>query len=184
MPNSSSNWRKLSPPTSGPIFEHGFQKQKRRRKTCKSRIFGAFWSECRDLNPRPLGPEPSAIPSFATPRCMRKDADTCQRPFMTCHIRETADRQSKKRSEEFNVRIILLITGIVKRITRRGPRCFFLSSRENRMRAPGRGSSPVPVPRCRCFISCSPRTPRRLTERALRRLHNGDKCIEKIHTVL
>ena len=26
------------------------------------------WSEWRDLNPRPLGPEPSAIPSFATPR--------------------------------------------------------------------------------------------------------------------
>lgn len=26
------------------------------------------WSECRDLNPRPLGPEPSAIPNFATPR--------------------------------------------------------------------------------------------------------------------
>ena len=27
-----------------------------------------FWSECRDSNPRPLGPEPSAIPNFATPR--------------------------------------------------------------------------------------------------------------------
>ena len=26
-----------------------------------------FWSEWRDLNPRPLGPEPSAIPNFATP---------------------------------------------------------------------------------------------------------------------
>ena len=26
------------------------------------------WSECRDSNPRPLGPEPSAIPNFATPR--------------------------------------------------------------------------------------------------------------------
>ncbi len=26
------------------------------------------WSECRDLNPGPLGPEPSAIPNFATPR--------------------------------------------------------------------------------------------------------------------
>ena len=26
------------------------------------------WSEWRDLNPRPLGPEPSAIPNFATPR--------------------------------------------------------------------------------------------------------------------
>ena len=27
-----------------------------------------LWSEWRDLNPRPLGPEPSAIPNFATPR--------------------------------------------------------------------------------------------------------------------
>ena len=26
------------------------------------------WSECRESNPRPLGPEPSAIPNFATPR--------------------------------------------------------------------------------------------------------------------
>ena len=26
------------------------------------------WSECRDSNSRPLGPEPSAIPNFATPR--------------------------------------------------------------------------------------------------------------------
>ena len=26
------------------------------------------WSEWRDSNPRPLGPEPSAIPNFATPR--------------------------------------------------------------------------------------------------------------------
>ena len=30
--------------------------------------FQRIWSECRDLNPRPLGPEPSAIPNFATPR--------------------------------------------------------------------------------------------------------------------
>ncbi len=33
---------------------------------CGYRLF--LWSECRDLNPGPLGPEPSAIPSFATPR--------------------------------------------------------------------------------------------------------------------
>ena len=29
---------------------------------------GFPWSECRDSNSRPLGPEPSAIPNFATPR--------------------------------------------------------------------------------------------------------------------
>ena len=28
-----------------------------------------IWSKCRDSNPRSLGPEPSAIPNFATPRC-------------------------------------------------------------------------------------------------------------------
>ena len=27
-----------------------------------------LWSERLDLNQRPLGPEPSAIPNFATPR--------------------------------------------------------------------------------------------------------------------
>ena len=27
-----------------------------------------FWSRRRDLNPRPLGPEPSALPNCATPR--------------------------------------------------------------------------------------------------------------------
>ena len=30
--------------------------------------FPPFWSKCRDSNPRSLGPEPSAIPNFATPR--------------------------------------------------------------------------------------------------------------------
>ena len=30
--------------------------------------YSFLWSECRDSNPRPLGPEPSAIPNFATPR--------------------------------------------------------------------------------------------------------------------
>ena len=34
----------------------------------KSKDFIRIWSECRDSNPRPLGPEPSAIPNFATPR--------------------------------------------------------------------------------------------------------------------
>ena len=34
----------------------------------KSKDFSRIWSECRDSNPRPLGPEPSAIPNFATPR--------------------------------------------------------------------------------------------------------------------
>ena len=32
-------------------------------------LSAATWSEWRDLNPRSLGPEPSAIPSFATPGC-------------------------------------------------------------------------------------------------------------------
>ena len=31
-------------------------------------VTGFFWSEYRDSNPRPLGPEPSAIPNFAIPR--------------------------------------------------------------------------------------------------------------------
>ena len=44
----------------------------------------SFWSECRDSNPRPLGPEPSAIPSFATPRLpsnYRGKQGLCQEEF-------------------------------------------------------------------------------------------------------
>ena len=43
-----------------------------------------IWSECRDLNPRPLGPEPSAIPNFATPRKLgyySADFGICQGVF-------------------------------------------------------------------------------------------------------
>ena len=29
---------------------------------------GIFWSKWRDLNPRPFGPEPNALPNCATPR--------------------------------------------------------------------------------------------------------------------
>ena len=39
-----------------------------RKIRLKSEDFSRIWSECRDSNPRPLGPEPSAIPNFATPR--------------------------------------------------------------------------------------------------------------------
>ena len=48
-------------------------------------IVSASWSEWRDLNPRPLGPEPSAIPSFATPgrkNVHRIEAD--QGPLCSC----------------------------------------------------------------------------------------------------
>ena len=38
------------------------------KKTEPAKADSVFWSECRDSNPRPLGPEPSAIPNFATPR--------------------------------------------------------------------------------------------------------------------
>src|SRR5437764_5351322 len=32
-------------------------------------VFGTWiWSGRRDLNPRPLGPQPSALPGYATPR--------------------------------------------------------------------------------------------------------------------
>ena len=39
-------------------------KQKHRRE----KSLRCFWSRRRDLNPRPLGPEPSALPNCATPR--------------------------------------------------------------------------------------------------------------------
>ena len=40
---------------------------KKGRKPVKSTDFRPFWSEWRDLNPRPLGPEPSALPSALHP---------------------------------------------------------------------------------------------------------------------
>ena len=53
----------LPPPCSNPATQIRYQKEKDVFWTSFS-----FWSEWRDSNPRPLGPEPSAIPNFATPR--------------------------------------------------------------------------------------------------------------------
>ena len=54
----------LPPPCSNPATQIRYQKRKRTQKS----VHFLFWSEWRDSNPRPLGPEPSAIPNFATPR--------------------------------------------------------------------------------------------------------------------
>ena len=56
--------RTFSPPSS-PVAYH-LQSKKRRRLFSQPSSF--FWSRRRDLNPRPLGPEPSALPNCATPR--------------------------------------------------------------------------------------------------------------------
>ena len=57
---------------SKPFCSEGFLVLQKSPRLCisKPRRFSQKWSECRDLNPGPLGPEPSAIPSFATPRFM------------------------------------------------------------------------------------------------------------------
>ena len=63
-----------------------------RKIRLKSKDFSRIWSECRDSNPRPLGPEPSAIPNFATPRQLeyyRGFAAVCQglcMKFSRAHI--------------------------------------------------------------------------------------------------
>ena len=41
---------------------------KKIRQTKNSALSGFIWSRRRDSNPRPLGPEPSALPNCATPR--------------------------------------------------------------------------------------------------------------------
>ena len=38
------------------------------KKPASTKVNAGLWSEYRDSNPRPLGPEPSAIPNFAIPR--------------------------------------------------------------------------------------------------------------------
>ena len=72
---------RLFPVCSGAVVKRGNGRKRESKKTTfkakfqlkikknpsKSNDFDGFWSEWRDLNPRPLGPEPSAIPSFATP---------------------------------------------------------------------------------------------------------------------
>ena len=40
------------------------------KKKPKQFAFGFFWSEWRDLNPRPLPPQGSALPNCATPRLL------------------------------------------------------------------------------------------------------------------
>ena len=57
----------------------GFRRKKKTAETVMYQRFQRFclWSEWRDLNPWPLGPEPSAIPNFATPRC----------DFQLCHYK-------------------------------------------------------------------------------------------------
>ena len=45
-----------------------YPKKAKVRTVTSSKITVLTWSEYRDSNPRPLGPEPSAIPSFAIPR--------------------------------------------------------------------------------------------------------------------
>ena len=52
----------LAPPPSNPVESSVNKKSK-----ILHRILD-FWSRRRDLNPRPLGPEPSALPNCATPR--------------------------------------------------------------------------------------------------------------------
>ena len=49
-----------------PDFESGAVCQFRHSRICSQ--FKYNWSRCRDLNPGPLGPEPSALPNCATPR--------------------------------------------------------------------------------------------------------------------
>ena len=48
--------------------------------TLQKRLF--LWSEYRDSNPRPLGPEPSAIPNFAIPRLRKYYIDY----FVVCQV--------------------------------------------------------------------------------------------------
>ena len=63
------------PSGAGPVWkgEQGsgrmaFVSAEGKRERGRKADFATTWSECRDLNPGPLGPEPSAIPNFATPR--------------------------------------------------------------------------------------------------------------------
>ena len=61
---------------------------KSRRKKTSSKKQTGFWSRRRDLNPRPLGPEPSALPNCATPRlrCILYQRKRCFASDFTAHF--------------------------------------------------------------------------------------------------
>ena len=67
---------KISQATRGEIFGKRSRRHKSKEdgtffpSSCKN-CLAATWSRRRDLNSRPLGPEPSALPSCATPRLQR-----------------------------------------------------------------------------------------------------------------
>ena len=46
---------------------HRKKSRKLRKIRLKSKDFSRIWSECRDSNPRPLGPKPGAIPTSLYP---------------------------------------------------------------------------------------------------------------------
>ena len=47
-------------------LSHGVKSHNKIRQYSRKRIL-SYWSGLRDLNPRSLGPKPSAIPNFAKP---------------------------------------------------------------------------------------------------------------------
>ena len=59
---------KLLSQFSSPIKSRRVSLTIKKKKKAVFTTFFFFWSRRRDLNPRPLGPEPSALPNCATPR--------------------------------------------------------------------------------------------------------------------
>ena len=80
---------------------------KTQKNPAEIRRFQPDWSECRDSNPRPLGPEPSAIPNFATPRqpdYYSENILCCQeqkRSFSQCFAHGGKNKNLPLRAREF-----------------------------------------------------------------------------------
>ncbi len=65
IPTSVTAWKKSRRITCSHKPDH---EMKNRVPITQIRYRHSKWSEWRDLNPWPLGPEPSALPNWATPR--------------------------------------------------------------------------------------------------------------------
>ena len=62
-----------------------------------------FWSEWRDLNPRPLGPEPSALPTALHPDAaidIIRDGGSNVKSWLRIHILEAFFIGCKQTSEQ------------------------------------------------------------------------------------
>ena len=96
---------RLFPVCGGAVVKRGNGRKRESKKTtfkakCQSKIkknpsksndFDGFWSEWRDLNPRPLGPEPSALPTALHPENDSLHTEKTYTPIQLFHYKQKCE---------------------------------------------------------------------------------------------